>query len=153
MKNLALIFLIGLISGVGARADTPPESKCEGGPQRLAECLDSVSTTEDRRLNAIYSLIGKMLDAGSANPSYPIYTNEKQDLVTAERAWNKFREAQCAAEVSLSGPLSASGSVSITGNCWIAMTRKRISYLEGVSKLIASHSLLCAKTPGVCQTK
>ena len=153
MRKWAVLCLFALVSGVGARAESPSETRCDGGPRQLARCLDSASSVEDKRLKTLYGLILRMLEAGSANPDDPIYSNEREDLGTAEKAWTEFRDAQCAAEVSLSGPLSTSAEVWISGKCALTMTRERISYLERVARTIAPKSRLCAKTPGVCNTR
>jgi uncharacterized protein YecT (DUF1311 family) len=110
-----------------------------------------VADETDKRLNAIYGLVIKMFDAGAVDPLSAFFYDKKKDLVAAERAWVKFRDAQCAAEAGMLSQASASGTVVATGDCLMKMTRERIAYLEQVASSIKVDSKLCEKAASACQ--
>jgi uncharacterized protein YecT (DUF1311 family) len=112
--------------------------------------LEAKQKSEDVRLNAIYSLAMKMLDAGEVNPT-SFFSEKRKALVAAERAWIKFRDAQCDAQGAMLTGASASGIVGVSGECQLAMTRKRIAYLKGVARSLTSESNLCEKSPELCR--
>ena len=154
MKHLAIVIVaaagIMVASHVQAKDLTRP--KCDGaaGAEQLAKCLDDLLGAANERLNAIYGLIMQMLDAGAEDPEAFFY-DKKKALVAAERAWIKFRDAQCGAEAEMLNQASASGTVEVRGDCLMKMTQDRITYLEQVASDIKSDSLLCKRTASVCQ--
>jgi uncharacterized protein YecT (DUF1311 family) len=92
-----------------------------------------------------------MFDAGAVNPMSAFFYDKKKDLVAAERAWVRFRDAQCAAEAGMLSQASASGTVVATGDCLINMTRERIAYLEQAAASIKLDSTLCEKAASACR--
>jgi uncharacterized protein YecT (DUF1311 family) len=118
--------------------------KCDApGADPLARCLNNASESEDRHLNSIYSLVIKMLDAVAADPMTAFFSDKKRDLVAAERAWVKFRDAQCAAEATMLDQASASGTVQVMYACSSRLTQQRVEYLKDVASAVKSQSKLC----------
>jgi uncharacterized protein YecT (DUF1311 family) len=153
MKYSLLFAAVGLMTWPHVQAEDISKSPCDvGGAAALAKCLNATLETEDKRLNAVYSLIMKMLDAGAVDPEAFFY-DERKSLVAAERAWVKFRDAQCTAEVDMLSHASASGVVQVTDDCILKMTRERVTYLEGVAASLKSDSKLCEKDADACRIK
>jgi uncharacterized protein YecT (DUF1311 family) len=154
MKHLLLIVVVVVMAWSRCRAEDAAPPNCDiGGASASAECLNRASRNEDKRLNAVYNLIMRMLDAGAADPAIGFFYDKKKNLVAAQRAWVKYREAQCAAEATILGPVSASGTVQVTGECFLQMTQNRIAYLEGVVSSLSPESNLCQKSADPCRLK
>jgi uncharacterized protein YecT (DUF1311 family) len=145
----AFLALFGTIALSHARAqDTIPS--CNGGGGQLAQCIEEALAVEDKRLSALYDLVTKMFVAGTIGPSWSFY-DEPKELKAAQQAWLQFRDAQCRAETSLVGPLSASGVVAGTGDCVLRMTRERIAFFQKLAEMIGHYSKLCAANPDACR--
>jgi uncharacterized protein YecT (DUF1311 family) len=56
----------------------------------------------------------KMYDAGAVDPLTSFFSDKKKRVVVSERAWIKFREAQCSAEGILVIP--GTGVPTVTGS-------------------------------------
>jgi uncharacterized protein YecT (DUF1311 family) len=153
MKHLAIVAAVGIIAWSHVQAGALPLPKCDGagGAGQSGKCLNDAFDAADRRLNAIYGLIVKMFDAGAVDPMSAFFYDKKKDLVAAERAWVKFRDAQCASEAEMLSQGSASGNVAATDDCLMKMTRERIAYLEQVASSIKADSKLCEKAASACQ--
>jgi uncharacterized protein YecT (DUF1311 family) len=151
-RTLAIGMLFWLMSWP-ALPDAPSSGDCSQamGADALARCGSKLQESEDARLDDTYALIMKIYDAGSVDPTHPLFDDARQNLATAQTAWKTLREAQCAAEVSISGPVSASGSVMIFGTCELTLTRERIRYLENLVAELSPHSRLCKTTPNLCR--
>ncbi len=153
MKRMAIVVAVGISVLSHVQAEDLPRSKCDdtAGAAQLGKRHNDALAVTDKRLNAIYDLIVKMFDAGAVDPASAFFYDKKRDLVAAERAWVKFRDAQCAAEAGMLSQASASGTVVATGDCLMKMTRERIAYLEHVASSIKVDSKLCDKAAGSCQ--
>jgi uncharacterized protein YecT (DUF1311 family) len=153
MKHLAIVAAVGIIAWSHVQAEDLPWPKCDGavGAAQLGKCLNDALDAADKRLNAIYGLIMKMFDGGAVDPMRGFFYDKKRDLIAAERAWVKFRDAQCAAEAGMLSQASASGTVVVTGDCLIKMTRERIAYLEQAASSIKLDSKLCEQAASACQ--
>ena len=82
----------------------------------LVNCLAKARNAADAQLNAVYKSISGKLDA-----------TEVKQLITAERLWVQYRDANCIAERDLYGGGTASGPAYLA--CLEAMTRKRTKEL------------------------
>lgn len=134
-------------------AENSSQPNCDVvGASPLAECLSNVQALEDKHLNAVYSLITKMFEAGAVDPT-AFFSDKQKDLVVAERAWIRFRDAQCAAEADMLSQASALGTVMVLGQCTLKMTRERIAYLVGVASSLKSDSKLYEMSPDACRVK
>ena len=154
MKCIALILVVSAMAGSHAQAQISPQSQCAAavGAAQLAECLNAVGNTEEKRLNQVYNLIMKMFHAGAVDPMHSFFYDKQKELVAAERAWIRFRSAQCAAEATMMGPgASASGIVAATGDCMLKMTRERTAYLERIAEIVGNDSKLCRKSHDACR--
>lgn len=129
------------------------DPSCDSGPDQLAKCLNRELENEEIRLNTLYDLVVRMFNAGTINPTFWSFYDEPKELAAAEAAWLQFRDAQCTAETTMIGPLSASGVILATGECTLKMTRERIAYLQKVSDMIGHYSKLCATSPDACRLK
>jgi len=123
-----------------------------GGADALARCLDHAAEIMDKHLNAVYGLIMRMLDEAVA-PEQAFFADKKNSLVIAERAWIKFRDAHCGAEVAFRSSGSASGSVQIARACYAKLTQERIAYLQELVSIIKPDSKLCEGNATACQIK
>jgi uncharacterized protein YecT (DUF1311 family) len=79
-------------------------------------CLAKARDAADAELNAVYKGVRGKLDAA-----------EVQQLVTAQRLWIQYRDANCSAERDLYGGGTATGPVYLA--CLEAMTRARTKEL------------------------
>ena len=151
MKHCLLFVIAWVLVWPSARAEDVEIPQCHvGGASALAECLEAKHKGEDGRLNGIYTLVMKMLDAGEVDPP-SFFFEKKKSLVAAERAWIKFRDAQCDAQGAMLTGASASGIVGVSGECQLDMARERIAYLKGVARSLTSESKLCKKSPELCR--
>jgi hypothetical protein len=98
-----------------------------------------------------YNLVMKMFDAGATEPDTSFFYDKKREVVAAERAWVRFRDAQCAAEAVMIAP--GSGAATVTAGCLLAMTRERIKYLENLVAALKYDSKLCEKDADACRLK
>jgi uncharacterized protein YecT (DUF1311 family) len=154
MKHVAIVAALGMIAWSHVQAeDDHLRTTCDAavGAEQLSKCLDGELDGADKRLNAIYGLIMKMFDAGAVDPMSAFFYDKKRNLVVAERAWLKFRDAQCAAEAGMLSGASASGTVEVTGACLMKLTQERIAYLKQAALSIRVDSKLCEKTAKACQ--
>jgi len=154
MKCLLLISLIAAVTTqlhVYAAEFSEPRCAVVAGAALMGDCLDKALREEDRHLNSLYNLIMRMLDAGAVDPASAFFYNKKKDLVLAEQAWFKFRDAQCGAEASMTGQASASGKVTVTFDCLSKMARERIVYLNGVASSLSFESRLCLANADACR--
>jgi uncharacterized protein YecT (DUF1311 family) len=83
----------------------------------LANCLARARDAADAQLNAMYKGVRGKLDAA-----------EVQQLVTAQRLWIQYRDANCNAERDLYGGGTATGPAYLA--CLEAMTRARTKELR-----------------------
>jgi uncharacterized protein YecT (DUF1311 family) len=104
----------------------------------------------DRLLNQIYGVVIKELSAGTDDPDpEPLLNSERQrTLIAAERAWAKFKDAQCSAEYMLIAP--GTGAPAFSGQCAIDLTRERIRFLRGVAGQVSRSSKLCRTDKTAC---
>ena len=80
-------------------------------------CLAKAREAADARLNALYKTVRSKLDP-----------DEVQELVTAQRLWIQYRDANCAAERDLYSGGTATGPAYLA--CLEAMTRSRTRELR-----------------------
>jgi hypothetical protein len=70
MKHCLLFVIAWVLVWPSARAEDVEIPQCHvGGASALAECLEAKQKSEDGRLNGIYTLVMKMLDAGEVDPT------------------------------------------------------------------------------------
>jgi uncharacterized protein YecT (DUF1311 family) len=150
MKFLVFITAVGLLACSEIQAENSSQPCDVAGASSLAECLTDMQAREDKHLNTIYSLIMKMLEAGAVDPT-AFFSDKQKDLVVAERAWIRFRDAQCTAEADMLSQASASGTVMVLGQCTLKMTRQRIAYLRDVASSLEPNSKLCEKDADACR--
>jgi uncharacterized protein YecT (DUF1311 family) len=153
MKLLLLISLIAVTMQSHVYAEEFSEARCAGvvGAALLGDCLDKTLQEEDRHLNSVYALIMRMLDAGAVDPESAFFYDKKKDLVAAERAWFKYRDAQCGAEVTMIGRASASGKVTVISDCLSKMAKERVMYLNRVVSSLSFESRLCRADADACR--
>jgi len=151
MKNLLFAAVVCLVALPHSKAATPDEQQCDGNALQVANCENAVLNALERHLNAMYSLVMKMFDAGATEPDTSFFYDKKKDVVAAERAWLRFRDAQCGAEAVMIAP--GSGTATVTGACLLAMTRERIKYLENLVASLKYDSKLCEKDADACRPK
>ena len=93
MKRLAPAVLLALpVLHQAAAQGRAPALDCSNGPQTvLNECADAGFRAADAKLNAAYRAVTRRLTEDSARPS----------LVEAQRAWIRFRDAECAFDTNV----------------------------------------------------
>jgi uncharacterized protein YecT (DUF1311 family) len=121
MKLLFLapaIFLV-VTSGAHAQHMNAHDSPCRDKVSTvdLASCLNDAYNSADKALNQSYAAITKALQS-----------NEQKALLTSQRSWLQYRDAECAAQSELYAGGTASGPVHLA--CLEAITRQRIAELE-----------------------
>ena len=83
----------------------------------LANCLAKARDAADAQLSTVYDSVRARLDAG-----------EIQQLISAQRLWIQYRDANCVAERDLYGGGTATGPAYLA--CLEAMTRGRTKELR-----------------------
>ncbi len=95
-----------------------PNAPCQNVASNANEtqCFITASEAANNKLNHLYTRISKILGAA-----------ERDQLITAERLWIKYRDVNCIAERSLYGDRSAAPTVYAA--CIAAHTEARIAEL------------------------
>jgi uncharacterized protein YecT (DUF1311 family) len=125
------------------------EPECNGDDRQMESCQAAALGTSEKRLNGVYSLVMKMFDSGAVDPVRSFFPEKKKRLVLAERAWAKFRDAQCAAEATLVIPGTAVAK--IEGTCLLRLTKERVQFLEGLERELRYTSKFCEKDGSPCE--
>jgi uncharacterized protein YecT (DUF1311 family) len=115
------IFLVLAVRHTSAQANASSKPACENAMTQLEinQCMSAAYKAADTELNSLYaSLQGKPGDAVS------------EKLRIAQRAWIKYRDANCEAEAEL----YAGGSVepTVRAGCLERVTRARIAELHTI---------------------
>src|SRR5260221_1963798 len=108
------------------------EPQCNGNARQVESCQAAALDAAEKRLNGVYSLVMKMYAAGAVDPVTSFFPDKKKYLVVAERAWVKYRDAQCAAEGIMVVP--GSGVPTVEGRCLLTLTEERVQFLEGLKR-------------------
>jgi uncharacterized protein YecT (DUF1311 family) len=138
MRRIALV--LGLVACVAVHADIDYAGCGETTPE-INDCVQKKLEKADQLLNEIYGVVIKELSAGTDDPN-PLFNDErKRTLIAAERAWVKFKDAQCAVEYDLVAPGTAAPAIS--GQCMIDLIHERIQFLRRVAEQIHWDSKLC----------
>lgn len=95
-------------------------TKAEGETSGLANCSNEELSRQDARLNKAYKTAISVIS-----------TENKQKLLSSQRIWIKFRDADCGIYYSLTG-----GTMDILNGsgCELSMTRERAEALEWMSQ-------------------
>jgi uncharacterized protein YecT (DUF1311 family) len=95
----------------GASCNQPSSTAEEAG------CFAKASDTADKELNRLYEQVRTVLKS-----------DERSDLIEAQRAWLKYRDLTCTAEYKLYG--GGTGGPVTRMACLAAITRERIATLR-----------------------
>ena len=118
-----LLFAVPPFCSAGASAQTsvPPKPGCENAKTQLEmnQCTAAAYQTSDQELNSVYASVKDKLDAALL-----------EKLQIAQRAWIKYRDANCEAESALYD----GGSIrpAIYSACMERVTRARIAELHAI---------------------
>jgi uncharacterized protein YecT (DUF1311 family) len=148
MRWIAALF--SLVACV-TRAQTTDSVNCPGMTTlEINACVQAELAKVDGLLNQIYGIVIKELSAGTDDPDpEPLLNSErKRTLIAAERAWVKFKDAQCSAEYMLIAP--GTGAFALSGQCAIDLTQERIRYLRRVEGQVSLSSKLCRTNKMAC---
>jgi uncharacterized protein YecT (DUF1311 family) len=132
-------------------AQTTSGANCPGMTTlEVDACVQAELDKDDRLLNQIYGVVIEELSAGTDDPDpEPLLSSERRrTLIAAERAWAKFKDAQCSAEYMLIAP--GTGALALSGQCAIDLTRERIRFLRGVADQVSQNSKLCRMNKTAC---
>lgn len=141
MRIMLLIGMLAVFSSTQAQEGVP---NC---PPPTAKCLGEALDKTDKELNQVYRLLVAELKAGT-NIDILMFPEQLKSLVSAERAWVAYRDAQCDLEAAAFGFGSGTGDAQIT--CRIKMTDDRIAYLKGLESATRSNSNLCIENQSRC---
>jgi len=118
---LFTVCLVLLVQRSSAQTNTPAKPLCQDAKTQLEinECMAAAYKAADAELNSLYSSL-------QGKPGAP--TSEK--LRAAQRAWLKYRDANCDAEAEL----YEGGSIrpAIYSGCLERVTRARIAELHTI---------------------
>ena len=116
---IAALVALPLLPQVAAAQARTPALDCQNGPQSaLNECAGAAFRAADAQLNAVYRKLTARLAGGPGARS----------LVEAQRAWVRFRDAEC--ELATSDNEGGSIRPMLTSACMESMTRRRTAALE-----------------------
>ena|ERR1700733_10990052 len=149
MKNLRSYGLVVALTCLAPLDVRSTEPQCDGNELQVQSCQATALDAAEKRLNGVYSLVLKMFDAGAVDPVPSFFPDKKKQVVVAERAWSKFRDAQCAAEGTLVIP--GTGVAKVEGRCLLTLTRERIQFLEGLIGELRYTSKFCEKDASSCK--
>jgi uncharacterized protein YecT (DUF1311 family) len=124
---------------------------CPGSQIEVDACVQRQGVAADHLLNQIYGIVMKELSAGpdSDNPTDLLVNGEIQrTLIESERQWVKFRDAQCALEMALTG--TGTAAPAIGGQCLLSLTQERIHLLRRIAEQISVDSKLCKTNKVSC---
>ena len=101
-----------------------------GADSQIAQCWGSEAEKADAELNRLWPSILKAAhhkqDSGTLRPT--TYFQPVADLLASQRAWLKFRDAQCALDADYAGGGSLTNI--LYAQCETEMTRARIKVLQ-----------------------
>jgi uncharacterized protein YecT (DUF1311 family) len=149
MKHLFLQGFVVSATCLASLTVHSTEPVCNGNALQVESCQAAALDAAEKRLNGVYSLVMKMFDAGAVDPVTSFFSDKKQRVVIAERAWVRFRDTQCAAEGILVIP--GSGVPTVTGRCLLTLTEERIQFLEGLERELRYTSKFCEKDDAPCK--
>lgn len=143
-----IVLFLGLVACVAVHAEINTEVCGETTPE-INACVQRKLEKADQVLNVIYGVVIKELSAGTDDPNTLFNDERKRTLISAERAWAKFKDAQCAAAFALVSPGTAAPA--IEGQCMIDLIHERIQFLRRVAEQIHWDSKLCKADKVNCE--
>ena len=151
IKALARCALIVALAGLAPGAAFSEEAPCTGNALEVGACQDRALRAIEQRITAVYTGVGRMLDAGEVDSDISYFPYKKAQLAAAQGAWVKYRDAQCGAEGAMVIP--GSGVATVTGTCLLTLNRERLRYLEGLAEVLRGQSKLCVRKASACDFK
>lgn len=126
MRNLICLLCLACVSQFALALDCSKASNTI----EINECASIEQKKGETRLNAVYQRVMKYLDKQIADGD--LDKASKTTLIEAQRAWIKFREADCNAVYQYHIAGTIRGVMSI--NCMKTHTERRIKDLEEYEK-------------------
>ena len=116
---VAALVLLCICSGCSGQQMNAPDAPCKsaGVNAQISECMYKAWKAQDAELNRVYEQTRKSLDGA-----------DLQRLITAQRLWVQFRDANCDAAYGLYGGGSAGPMV--RSACLEKDTRERVKELK-----------------------
>jgi uncharacterized protein YecT (DUF1311 family) len=99
-----------------AQDKTEPEKGCDGSTYEMVECLAAKATQWDKRLNAAYQKLLKLVEG-----------KQRDQLRAAQRLWVQYRDTNCLYWALGEGTIARIESA----DCNYRMTKERAEELEG----------------------
>jgi uncharacterized protein YecT (DUF1311 family) len=99
----------------GAKGKTTQD--CDGSTVQIVECIKAKTAQSDKRLNAAFEKAVK-----EANPK------QRDQLRTAQRLWDQYRDANCLSVAMGEGTISQINAA----QCLLTMTEERAKELEAL---------------------
>ena len=122
MHTLILTLPLLLIAAPAAAQPTAGGDRCsqQSTTQAIVECRVADAKEWDRRLNAAYQALEERADPAQRKP-----------LLTAQRAWIRYRDANCRFYAAGEGTISRV----LAADCLRSMTRNRACELEAADDM------------------
>ena len=111
-----------------------PAPECAGlGDLGEAQCWSSAFDRADNQLNAIWPDVLAAARDNDKNfvPLHSAKPSAEVDLIEAQRAWLKYRDAECALESD--DAQGGTGQAIISAQCATEQTRQRIKQLQDIA--------------------
>ncbi len=129
MKNVILFLaILGLSASVFAREHDEYERCIEDNPSTVGmhQCMKAEYEVVDKELNDVYRKLKKSLLVDQIGGK-----ELDKRLVTAQRAWLTFRDANC--DLQAGQMLGGTGEGSVRMSCTLEMTRARVGELKDLA--------------------
>ena len=131
-----------------ARSQEQVTPNCAGTTPEVNACVQLEVDEADKFLNKMYTLVIKGLKGGATDPMFGYFEYKRDALVTSERAWVKFRDAQCLAVGASYG--TGTGKPAGIGQCLITLTKERVKFVKQYGQTVLYGSVLCRDHKEVC---
>jgi uncharacterized protein YecT (DUF1311 family) len=117
--TLCAAVLFGAAASTSAAAQGDAEQGCDGSTVEMVECLGRKAAQWDKRLNAAYQKLLKLVQG-----------KQREQLRTAQRSWVQYRDANCLYWALGEGTIARLESA----DCNYRMTKERAEELEGATE-------------------
>ena len=142
VRVTAIVLVLSALSGVVRTQEwewVTPE--CSGTTPEVNACIQVEVDKADTALNNIYTLVVKGFKGGASDPTFTYFEEKLDALVKSERAWVKYRDAQCLAVGASYG--AGTGKPAGIGQCLISLTRQRVGFVKRYGQTLNYDSVLC----------
>ncbi len=133
-------------AGAEAPADCLTRAQDKG---EAAACRNQLRDAVEQRLSALNARILWLLDEAIHNPRRAYPPENRDRVVEAQRAWVRYRDAQCEETVALLGDRSETSQS--MEDCRMTMAVERIKQLEALEIFLNGRQKLCLSNVDTCK--